>query len=262
MHDLDAYLERLAHRDSLAADLPTLEALHLAHAGSIPFENLDVLLKRPIRLDLESLEDKLVARRRGGYCFEHNTLFAAVLKRLGFRVTELAARVRRTTHRVLPRTHMCLLVEIEGRPYLADVGFGSELILPVPLRVGAATDHFGRRYRLLAEPPGYVLQLGDQDLYAFTLEPQHPVDYEMANHFTATHPGSIFTQVLTAQLARPEGRTSLRNDLLSVETAHGVEEQRLEHAEQLLATLRERFGIDLPEAGALSAFLPSTAGTS
>src|SRR5262249_40888697 len=124
--DLDAYRQRIGYTGELAPTRAVLEALHLAHATHVPFENLDIQLGRPIRIDLESLQSKLVCGRRGGYCFELNTLFAAVLERTGFRVTRLAARVRLSATRLLPRTHMLLRVEAGGAAYLADVGFGGE----------------------------------------------------------------------------------------------------------------------------------------
>src|SRR5579863_4240379 len=102
--DLEAYLERIGFQGAVAPTLEALEALHYAHATSIPFENLDIQLGRPIKIDLESIQAKLVRRGRGGYCFEQNTLFAAVLERFGFSVTALAARVRKGATRVLPRT--------------------------------------------------------------------------------------------------------------------------------------------------------------
>ena len=120
--DLAAYLERIGYAAELRPDHATLAGLHLAHATHIPFENLDVLLGRPIRLDLPSLQAKLVAGGRGGYCFEQNLLFAAVLRQLGFAVTPLAARVRYRTTQLLPRTHMLLLVRADGADWIADVG--------------------------------------------------------------------------------------------------------------------------------------------
>ena len=132
--DLDAYLARIGYRERLDPTVETLRGLHFAHATQIPFENLDILLGRSIVLDLESLQKKLVERRRGGYCFEQNTLFAAVLESLGFAVTRLAARVRFGATSIRPRSHMLLSVEIDGEPWLADVGFGGEgLLHPVPL---------------------------------------------------------------------------------------------------------------------------------
>ena len=209
--DLAAYLERIDQRVPLRPDYATLATLHLAHASHIPFENLDVLAGRTIRLDLASLQAKLVAGGRGGYCFEHNLLFAAMLRRLGFPVRQLAARVRYRTTRLLPRTHMLLLVEADGGDWLADVGFGGEgLLLPVPFGSEAEVRHFAWTYRLRAADGEWLLQSGRaggwQDLYSFTLEEQQQVDYEMANHYVSTHPDSRFLHTLTVQLPTPEGR--------------------------------------------------------
>src|SRR5687767_10168065 len=124
--DLAAYLERIGYAGTPHPDRTTLAPLQLAHATHIPFENLDILLQRPVRLDIESLQAKLVEERRGGYCFEHNLLFAAALEAAGFSVTPLAGRVRYRTRRTLPRTHMLLLVSVGGADWIADVGFGLE----------------------------------------------------------------------------------------------------------------------------------------
>ena len=112
MFNLDAYLARINYHDRRCANIGVLTDLHEAHAAMIPFENLDVVLGRPVRLDLPSLEAKLVAGRRGGYCFEQNSLFAAALETMGFKVQRLAARVRYGSTRVGPRTHMVLRVDL------------------------------------------------------------------------------------------------------------------------------------------------------
>jgi len=156
--DLDAYLRRGGYSGARDPTAAVLEALHRAHAAAIPFENLDILLGRPIRLDLESLQEKLVRSRRGGYCFEQNLLFASVLEALGFRVTRLAARVRYRTSLILPRTHMTLLVDVEGAGRLADVGFGAEgLLAPVPFG-GAEARQGAWTYRIAEEGRYRVLQ--------------------------------------------------------------------------------------------------------
>ena len=203
--DLHAYLERIGYAGPVEPTLGVLDALHLAHATTIPFENIDILLGRPIRLDLPSLEDKLVRDRRGGYCFEHNTLFAAALEAVGFGVARLGARVRLGARKVRARTHMVLLVRADGEERLADVGFGGGSILrSLPMGPGPVVDQFGWRFRLVDDDGARVVQTlrprGWIDLYAFTFEPQFPVDYEMANHFTSTHPSSPFTRTLTVQL--------------------------------------------------------------
>jgi N-hydroxyarylamine O-acetyltransferase len=255
--NLDAYLARIGHRGSVEPTVACLEALHFAHVTSIPFENLDILLGRPIRLDLESLEDKLVRRPRGGYCFEHNTLFAAMLETIGFHVTRLAARVQQGTEEITPRTHMVLRVEAEGSEWLADVGFGGASILkPLPLDPGPVVEQFGWRFRLVDVDDARVLQAlrldGWRDYYAFTFEPQHPIDYEVANHYTSTHPNSSFTRTLTAQLSSPERSLILRDNEL-VEVTPSSEVVSNVAPDELLEVLATRFSLLFPEGSRFDA---------
>jgi N-hydroxyarylamine O-acetyltransferase len=254
---LDAYLARIGVDAAPAPDMETLRRLHLAHATRIPFENLDVLLGRPIRLDTASLVAKLVHGGRGGYCFEQNLLLARALAAIGFDVTMLAARVRYRTTRTLPRTHMLLAVDVNGARVLADVGFGGEgLLLPVPLVEDAVSAQFAWRYRLRREDGTWVLQAlgadGWRDLYAFTLEPQLDVDYEVANHFVSTHPDSRFVRTLAAQLPGPEVRRTLRNRTYLVERGHETQSRILDSDEAIVDTLASEFGLALPEGTRLS----------
>jgi N-hydroxyarylamine O-acetyltransferase len=249
--DLEAYLARIDYSGRLQPDPAVLEAIHLAHATHIPFENLDILLKRPIRLDLSSLQAKLVTGRRGGYCFEQNLLFSAVLQRLGFSVTQLAARVLYRNRRKLPRTHMLLLVDVEGAPWLADVGFGRDgLLLPVPFGSGQVARQFAWAYRAVEAGGEWILQsLRNEtwtDLYSFSLEPCLAVDFEPANHYTATHPDSRFVRTLTAQLPTPEVRHMLRNRELVVDRGATVTRRVLADDDELLAVLAETFGLRFP----------------
>lgn len=249
--DLPAYLRRIGHAGPIAPTRQALEALHLAHATSIAFENIDVLLGRPIALDLAAIQAKLVGHRRGGYCFEHNLLLATVLREFGFDVTMLAARVRHRTTAVLPRTHMLLLVAAEGGRWLADVGFGGEgLLLPVPFGAGEEARHFAWRYRVIEEAGAtWVLQSRRDDtwadLYAFTLEPQQTVDYVLANHYTSTHPDSRFVQTLTVQLPGRDKRLILRNRELTEDRGERMTTRQLDSDEDLRVTLADAFGLAL-----------------
>lgn len=255
MIDLPAYLSRIGHAlpaGRVAAAPETLAALHLAHATNIPFENLDVLAGRPVRLDLEAIQAKLVQGRRGGYCFEQNRLFAAALEALGFGVRRLAARVRHRTTRILPRTHMLLLVETTAGPRVADVGFGGEgLLLPVPFGGGAISEQFAWSYRVVAEGIGWVMQSrradGWEDLYAFTLERQEDADFEMANHYVSNHPDSRFVQTLTVQLPTPTCRWTLRNRDLAQDTGRRTETRRLAGEAEVRGVLSGLFGLAAPE---------------
>jgi N-hydroxyarylamine O-acetyltransferase len=262
--DLDAYLARIGYGGERAPTLAVLEALHLGHRTRIAFENLEIFLGRPVRLDLESLQAKLVHGKRGGYCYEQNTLFGAVLEQLGFRVTRLAARVRRGATRILPRTHMMLQVDIGGSAWLADVGFGGDgPLLPVPLVPGREARQYAWRYRVVREPELWVLQCshgGDWvDLYAFTLEPQFDVDTEMANYYVSTHPSSRFVQTLTAQLMTPAARYILVNRELTVLRDDVEYTQRIEGDDGLLRVLSETFFLEFPPGTRFRSPVPGAA---
>jgi len=243
--DLDAYLARIGYTGHRTPTTAVLEGLHLAHATHIPFENLDILLGKPIRLDLDSLQAKLIQGHRGGYCFEQNTLFAAALEQVGFRVTRLAARVRAGA------THMLLGVEAEGTAWLADVGFGGDgLLKPLPLVAGPECHQYRWTYRLAHEHDLWVLQSleaeGWQDLYAFTLEPHYDVDFEMANHYTSTYPDSVFVKTLTVQLPTPECRHILRGRELTTIRGQETTKRIIENEDALLRVLAEVFGLNFP----------------
>jgi N-hydroxyarylamine O-acetyltransferase len=249
--DLDAYLARTGLRAPLAPSAEALADLQQAHVGSIPFENLDILLGRPILLDLESLQAKLVTSRRGGYCFEQNTLFQAVLERIGFDVAPLAARVRIGATAVRARTHMLLLVELSEGPYVADVGFGADgPVRALPLQAGREHWLGPMGHRLRREDALWVLEGNVDgawvDLYAFALEPQYAIDFEMANHFTSTHPRSAFVNTLTAQKLWPERRVILRNRELSVREGRVTETTNIRDPEHLLEVLERQFELVFP----------------
>ncbi len=250
--DLDAYLTRIDYSGKRDATAETLRQLHRAHATHIPFENLDILLGKSIRLDIVSLQAKLVRARRGGYCFEQNALFAAVLERLGFEVTRLAARVRFGTSEVRPRTHMALKVEAKGKSWLCDVGFGGwGLVEPIALVDGEESKQGIWSFRLRQEGEEWVLSCPQcpvsADQYSFTLEPQLPVDYEPPNHFCSTWPQSSFVQAVTAQLPTENVRTILRGSELTTVDATGVRVEKIEGDTALLRLLRERFDLHFPE---------------
>lgn len=249
--DLPAYLRRIEYSGDLRPNQATLEALHLAHAAHIPFENLDIFLARPIRLDLASLQAKLVQGGRGGYCFEQNTLFAAVLEQLGFTLTRLAARVLIRGDANAPRTHMLLLAEIAGKRWLADVGFGAGgLLLPMMLDPQREARQYAWTHRVIEQAGQWLLQSlqnGDwKSQYAFTLEPQQAVDYEIANYYVSTHPESVFVKTLTAQRLTPQGRHALRNFQLNMDDGVEVVSRMLENEYELLDVLARIFGLHFP----------------
>jgi len=254
MIDLDAYFARIGYAGPRSATLDTLRAIHALHPRAIPFENLDPLLGFPVSLELPALEAKLIRARRGGYCFEHNTLFRAVLEQLGFAVTTLAARVlwMAAPDAPNPRTHMLLTVETADGPYIADVGFGASLsAAPIRLVADVEQQAGSGKLRLIRDDDGFTLQVWSrgewQSGYRFTLEPQLPIDMDVANWFTATHPGSRFRTGLMLQLLLPDGRISVLDRTLTRRHADGgSEETVLDSPAALGRVLAEDFGLESP----------------
>jgi N-hydroxyarylamine O-acetyltransferase len=255
--DLEAYLARIEYTGPRDVSVQTLTGLHQAHTSHIPFENVDVVLGRGIDLDPAALQQKLVTGRRGGYCFEHNLLFDSALRALGFAVTDLTARVRFGAAGVRPRTHMLLRVDVAGDPWIADVGFGSDgLVLPVPFTPYLESTQGLRTHRIVPEGAAWVMQSrragGDWvDLYVFSLEAHERIDYDVLNHYTATHPRSIFRSLLLAQFCSLDRRVLLRNRELTVETEGGMTTRRLSERE-VEDELRETFGLHLPPGTVLN----------
>ncbi len=261
--DLETYFARIGYGGPRAAGFELLAALQRAHPAAIPFECLDPLLGRRVNLDAASLQAKLLARRRGGYCFEQNGVLWRVLTQLGFQVTPLAARVRWMAPEdapLGPLTHMLLKVELPEGDFLCDVGFGGQSpTAPLRLEAGPeqATPH--GLYRLVDRDGGLELQMRLPDrwaaLYRFNFEPRVLADYEVGNWFTSTWPASRFTTGLMASLA-PEGRRlSLMDTGLTTYFADGRTEQRtLASAAELHQTLTRDFGLDVSAEEAAQAF--------
>jgi N-hydroxyarylamine O-acetyltransferase len=261
--DLGAYFRRIGYAGDRAPTPEVLRAVHLRHAQAIPFENLDPLLGRPVRLDPPDLERKLVGDRRGGYCFEHNLLFRHALEGLGFRVAGLAARVlwTRPDAAALARTHMLLRVDVGGEAYLADVGFGGQT-LTAPLRfvpdIEQATPH--EPYRLVPAGGELVLQTrvrGEwRPMYRFDLGEHHQADYEVASWYLSNHPGSPFVGGLMAARPAPGKRYALRDNVLAVHTPDGgTERQVLRTADELRAALEGPLGVRLPDGAEVDELL-------
>lgn len=249
--DLAAYRARIRDDGPVEPDFETLRRIHVAHVTTIPFENLDIHLGRPINLDLPSIESKLVRAHRGGYCFEQNTLLAAALETIGFRVTRLGARVGEGDPRFLKRTHMVLLVHVGESDMIADVGFGAgELLEPLPFRVGEPVTQHGRTFEIVQTEYGYTLrETGHErtrELYQFNLEEQYDVDREIANHYTSTHPDSGFVRTLTVQLDGIERYWIVRGRLLQTVEGNTTMETDIRDDEQLLGILASVFDLRFP----------------
>lgn len=252
--DLDAYFARLAYTGPRNATLPTLIAIHQHHARAIPYENLDILLGRPISLDLAAIEQKLVHDRRGGYCFEQNALLRDVLRALGFHVTPLIARVRWQVPADVTTAliHMVLRVDLADRAMIADVGFGSRsLIAPLALEFDREQAGSIEPRRLIQRDALIVHQtLHDGawvDVYQFANDPIPTVDFELGNWFTSTHPKSRFRLNLAAARAGTDCRYAILNREFAIRHTDGRAEKRtLTTPDELLGVLAEYFGLHFP----------------
>lgn len=254
--DLKAYLDRIDYRGPLTPTLETLCALQRAHLAAVPFENLEIVTGGEIRLDLESLQDKLVRRRRGGYCHEQNTLFATVLDRLGFAVEGRSARILMgdDAREITPVGHTILNVAVEGRQWLVDVGVGNVGPRePIPLEEGVEVRHGRWEYRLERSPLGYWLLRhrrhdGWFNLYQFSDEPYFRADYEDHNYHVSHHPASPFVRRIVAQFNGAEVRHALTDLELKTYRPGVAPELRRLAAEELSGVLREWFGLVLTPA--------------
>ena len=260
MVDLEAYFARIGFAGAAEPTLAALATLQRLHPAAIPFETIDVWLGRTIDLSPAAVDAKLIAGRRGGYCFEHNLIFWEVLRAIGFSATGLAARVlwNQPPDAMTARGHMLLRVEIDGEDWVADVGFGGvTMTAPMLLQPGVeqATPH--EKFRL-TEIGGYFHMEVDIDdawrtLYRFDLQEHFPIDYAVTSYYLSTNPASHFTSNVIAARALPHGRLALFGNRLTRRGNDGTSE-RIEIADenQLAATLQSDFGIIPPD---LDAFL-------
>jgi N-hydroxyarylamine O-acetyltransferase len=248
--DIDGYCARIGYPGPREPTLAVLRDIVAGHTATIPFENLDVLAKRPIRLDLPSLHEKLVRRSRGGYCYEHNLLLLAVLQAFGFRAGGLMARVHRSRPPGVtpPRSHMLLRVDLAEGSYLADVGFGTVLTAPLALEAWREQTTPHEAFRLVPIDGEFDMQarFGEvwTDLYRLSLHEQLPVDYAAMNWYTSTHPDSLFVRNLIATRPGPGRRHTLFNDKFTIRHCDGeVERHTLRGAEEIGGVFARYFGI-------------------
>lgn len=255
MIDLSAYLHRIGlPLEPLPPTAATLQAVHAAHGRSIPFENLDIHLGRPISTELDVIFEKLVRRRRGGYCFEQNALLAAVLTALGFSTRLVLGRVTFGSRVPRPRGHLAVLVEVAGQPWLADVGFGGYgLIEPLRLAPDAEQAAGGETYRTSAGAAGgwEVLmrtQEGWKSLYWFDEAPCYPIDVAVLNFYHLHCPESTFNQNRVVALAELGCRRLLTNDEFKVIRPEGTHTYRVADEAEYRQVLAAEFGIELSPA--------------
>jgi N-hydroxyarylamine O-acetyltransferase len=264
--DIQAYFDRIGYEETPTATLDTLRTLHQKHTETIPFENLNPLLGLPVKLDLESLEQKMIHNQRGGYCFEHNLLFKQMLKTVGFSVTGLAARVRwnKSEDEITPRGHMLLLVNIDGKDYIADVGFGgSTLSTPLLLNPDIVQQTPHGPYRLISREDEYLLQIQLKDewssLYQFNLQENYLPDYELTSWYLSNHPESHFVNDLVAARTAPGHRYVLSDNTFKIHHLDDATEERiLKTPNELRAVLEQKFKIELPDVKQLSSALEQT----
>jgi N-hydroxyarylamine O-acetyltransferase len=248
--DLGAYLRRIGYDGDTAPDGATLAVLHRAHIAAIPFENLDIVLGRGVAVDLESVQAKLVDGRRGGYCYEHGLLFAAALERVGYSVDRLLARVGGDGGRPRARTHMVLRVRAGTQTWLADVGFGSGLLEPLPFDADGPRRQGGWEYELAAAG-SHAWRLCERrdgewlTQYAFDDQRQHPADVVVANHFTSTYPRSPFVGRVVVVRKDEDALHELIGRTLTITRPGGPREERELSDPELAATLHDLFGLSL-----------------
>jgi N-hydroxyarylamine O-acetyltransferase len=246
MLDIDATLARIGYHGPRAADAATLTALHRAFVMSVPFENLDIGIGRPIRLDTPALFDKIVRNKRGGFCYELNGLFASLLRELGFDVTLLSARVFADGAPGPEFDHLTLLVQLEQR-WLADVGF-CEFIDPLRLDDPHEQRQGNGVYRLVPGEPRWVYQTQARDGewqngYDFTLQPHQMEEFEAMCLHQQTSPASIFLKGRFCGLPTPTGRIALSDNRLIFTEAGERREHPIAAPGDFERALAEHFGI-------------------
>ncbi|WP_194918521.1 arylamine N-acetyltransferase family protein [Catenulispora rubra] len=248
--DVTAYLDRIGVAGPLKPDADTLRLLHRAHVTTVPFENLSIHLGEEISLELDALVDKIVTRRRGGFCYELNGLFAALLEAVGFGVERLAARTYSAelgafTNR--PLDHLALRVtDAAGEVWLADVGFGKHSELPLRYAErGEQADPFGT-FQLVETADGSLdVLLGGAPEYRVDPRTLALADFEMGRWWQVTAPASLFRRNLMCTLPTSDGRVTLNGRRLLVTDADGKRERVLRDDAAVLGAYREFFGVVL-----------------
>jgi N-hydroxyarylamine O-acetyltransferase len=253
---LTEYLERIGIDSPVRPDLPTLTAIHAAHVAAIPFEGLDPFLGRPVKLDLASIQEKILLNRRGGYCFEQNTLLKAALEAIGFTVTGLGGRVRwmsPSESPLGPRSHMLLKIDLPAGSYIADVGFGAFLLdRPLPFQTGVEYGSAMGKFMLTEAAGIFALNVkqsaGWRAAYVFNLEPQTPSDYDVANWYTSTSSDAPFMSTLIIERIAGGRRYKLINNRFVTEIRDGevADDRVIGNADEFGRILDQTFGITPP----------------
>ncbi|WP_226477923.1 arylamine N-acetyltransferase [Pseudomonas sp. MWU16-30323] len=249
------YLQRLGYDTPPPPTLQTLQDLQLRHVSTFAFENLSTLLRVPVPIDLPSVEHKVLFDGRGGYCYELNQMFLALLQELGFDARGITGRVVMggPPDALTGRTHRLSLVTLDGVRYISDVGFGGMVpTSPLQLDTDATQATAHEPYRLSLNEGSYTLwaQVAGEwrGLYVFDLQLQSRIDYEIGNWYVSTHPDSSFLSQLKVALIGPGFRRTLNNGQYAIHHLDRASEKRvIEDVDELLTLLQASFGIRLPE---------------
>lgn len=250
--DVNLYLKRINYQGSLEPNFETLRQLHRRHLLAIPYENLDIHLGRPFVLDEAAFFNKLIRQRRGGWCYEMNGLFAAVLRELGFDVTYLSGSVRNQPQPESAGNHLVLLVQLE-QPYIVDVGFGDGFLEPLPLVEGEYTQDF-LSFRLSKDGERWIVRNhpeGSAEQYDFTLEPYRLEQFASKCHELQTSPTSGFVRTTVCQRFTPNSIVILRGAVFKEVIASGVSTRTIENADDYAQTLIKYFDLDLGDVSDL-----------
>lgn len=253
--DLAAYFDRIGYAGEARPDLATLRAVHRAHLLTVPYENLDIQLGRPVTTDPEAAFDKIVRRRRGGWCYEMNGLLGAVLTQIGFKVTRMSGAAMRDIKgdRAIGN-HLVLLVDLDGEPWIADTGFGDGALEPFPLREAAfqiggfafSLEKLDARWWRFHNHP-----FGGAKSFDFQVGPADPAVLAEKCQWLQTAPDSGFVLNAVAQRFCGDEILQLRGRVLNRVRPSGKVERTLASADEFVAVLADDFGLDLPEAADL-----------
>ena len=252
--ELAEYLERIRYRATPTTDLETLRGLHRAHLRAIPFEDLDVQLRRPVSLDIAAIYRKIVRGQRGGWCYETNGLMAWALQQVGFDVMRMSGGVmRESMGDGQLGNHLCLLVRID-KPYLVNVGFGGSLVEPIELREGQRND-VPYRVSLREIEGGYYRYTEEAQSapFSFDFRPQ-PADEALLAakcSFLQSDPASPFVQTLVVQRRVGDTHLTLRGRVFMRMRADRVDRSVLNSPDEMVAMLRSTFDLDVPEVATL-----------
>lgn len=252
---VDAYFNRIGFKGESKPSLEVLREIQLLHAQNIPFENIDILLGKTISLDITSINNKLVVSKRGGFCFEQNLLLSYILRELGFSVKHLAARMlwNIPEHSITPRSHMLLLVEIEGTYWIADVGFGGGTpTSPLNLTSKEVQKTNHEHFRILKKEDEFIVQSFIRNnwnsLYKFDLQEQQIVDYEMTNWYLCNHPESHFRNGLLVSRVGHKRRYALQNNRFTIHRLNDKsKKQQIKDVQILIDILTNHFNLKLSD---------------